>query len=500
MTVTSEQRGTTVAATNVDHPTTAGAGDRDYGVLRWLVAATFVVILNETIMVNAIPRLMTDFDVDASAAQWLSTVFMLTMAVVIPTTGWLLHRLRTRVVFGAAMAAFGAGTLMAALAPTFAVLLVARVVQASGTAVMVPLLMTTLMSIVHEEDRGRVMGNVTLAISVAPALGPTVSGVILQQLSWRWIFWLVLPVAAAIAVAGLRGLVDVGETHRSRLDVLSVVLAAVGFGGLVYGLSELGEAIGSPTAYAVAAVGAFGVAAFVLRQRRLARTGEPLLDLRTLRIPTYTLSLLAMSLGFMAMLGTMILLPLHLQEQRGLSPLVTGLLVMPGGLLMGLLGPRVGRVFDRLGAPVLVVPGSIGVLVGTLGLALLLDRLPLGGVVALHVVLMVSLAALFTPLFTLGLGALPPHLYSHGSSMLGTLQQVAGAVGTALAVMVMTLRTTSLVEAGSAPEDAGVAGIQWAFGTSAAVAVVTLLLVVALVRRTTRDAVGVEEREVAPAA
>ena len=478
---------------------TSEAASRDYAVLRWLVAATFVVILNETIMVNAIPRLMTEFAVDASAAQWLSTVFMLTMAVVIPTTGWLLHRLRTRVVFAAAMVTFCAGTLMAALAPTFAVLLVARVVQATGTAVMVPLLMTTLMSIVHEDDRGRVMGNVTLAISVAPALGPTVSGVILQQLAWRWIFWLVLPVAVGIAAAGWKGLVDVGETHRSRLDLASVVLAAVGFGGLVYGLSEVGEAADSATAYLVAAVGALGVMAFVLRQRRLARDGEPLLDLRTLRVPTYALSLLAMSLGFMALLGSMILLPLHLQEQRSLSPLTTGLLVMPGGLLMGLLGPQVGRAFDRFGAPVLVVPGAVGVLVGTLGLALLLPRLPLVGVVALHVVLMVSLAALFTPLFTLGLGALPPHLYSHGSSMLGTLQQVAGAVGTALAITVMTVRTTALVEGGSSPVSAGVSGVQWAFGTSAVVAAVTLALVLALVRRTTTSAVT-EDREVAPAA
>lgn len=160
-------------------PTTEPGGPaeelRDYGVLRWLVAATFVVILNETTMVNAIPALMADFDIDASAAQWLTTVFMLTMAVVIPTTGWLLQRLRTRQVFGLAMATFCAGTLLAGLAPTFEVLILARVVQAGGTAVMLPLLMTTLMSVVHEEDRGRVMGNVTLAISVAPALGPTVS-------------------------------------------------------------------------------------------------------------------------------------------------------------------------------------------------------------------------------------------------------------------------------------------------------------------------------------
>ena len=165
----------------------------DYAVLRWLVGATFVVILNETIMINAIPRLMADFEVDANAAQWLSTAFMLTMAVVIPVTGWFLQRVTTRFAFGLAMGVFCAGTLLAAAAWAFPVLLAARVIQASGTAVMMPLLMTTLMSVVPEYDRGRVMGNVTLAISVAPALGPAVSGVVLHSLSWRWIFLVVLP-------------------------------------------------------------------------------------------------------------------------------------------------------------------------------------------------------------------------------------------------------------------------------------------------------------------
>src|SRR3954467_1011719 len=199
----------------------------DYGVLRWLVGATFVVILNETIMINAIPRLMVDFAVDANAAQWLSTAFMLTMAVVIPITGWFLQRVTTRFAFGLAMATFCTGTLLAAAAWTFPVLLVARVVQASGTAVMMPLLMTTLMAIVPEHDRGRVMGNVTLAMSVAPALGPAVSGVILEYLSWRWMFGLVLPAAALIAVAGLTRLRNVGEPTAGSVDVSSVALSAL---------------------------------------------------------------------------------------------------------------------------------------------------------------------------------------------------------------------------------------------------------------------------------
>jgi DHA2 family lincomycin resistance protein-like MFS transporter len=455
----------------------------DYGVLRWLVAATFVVILNETIMINAIPRLMGDFRVDANAAQWLSTAFMLAMAVVIPITGWFLQRVTTRFAFGLAMATFCTGTLLAALSWAFPVLLVARIIQASGTAVMMPLLMTTLMAIVPATDRGRVMGNVTLAMSVAPALGPAVSGVVLQSLSWRWIFLVVLPIAAAIGIVGLRRLRDVGEPVPGTVDWWSVLIAAIGFGTLVYGLSEIGVAGDHTLAYAALTTGILGVGCFVWRQLLLQREDKPLLDLRTLKLRVFSLSLGAMSIAFMAMLGSMILLQLYLQNVRGMTPLATGLLVMPGGLAMGLLGPRVGRIYDAHGSRVLVLPGAAGLLAAMTLLAFLTATTPTWQILVVHVVLMVSLAALFTPLFTMGLGVLPPHLYSHGSSLLGTLQQVAGAMGTALVVMIMSTRSASQIRDGAGAVAAQLDGMRWAFAISALLCVVVLALVTMLPAR-----------------
>ncbi len=185
-------------------------------------------------------------------------------------------------------------------------------------------------------------------------------------------------------------------------------------------------------------VGLVAIALFAGRQIRLMRNGAPLLDLRVLRHRTYRLSLILMSIAFMAMLGAMILLPLYLQEVRGLSPLKTGLLVMPGGLAMGLMGPRVGALFDKFGARPLVIPGSIGIVVSLFALTQIGADTAYGLILGVHVLLMISLAALFTPVFTLGLGAVPMTLYSHGSSMLGTIQQVAGAFGTALVITLMT--------------------------------------------------------------
>lgn len=442
--------------------------ESDHSVLTWLVAATFVVILNETIMTTAIPRLMVDLDVSATAAQWLSTVFMLTMAVVIPTTGWLLQRLTTRSAYLSAMIAFCTGTLLAGVAPNFAVLLVARAVQASGTAVMMPLLMTTLMHVVHERDRGRVMGNVSLAISVAPALGPAVSGVILHGLEWRWIFFIVLPIAIGVTAAGLRGLRNVGEAKVEHLDVVSVVLCAIGFGGLVFGLSEVGAVATRTTGAMVLVIGLIGVGVFTWRQLSLADSGRALLDVRVLAIRTYALAMGAMSIGFMSLMGAVIVLQLYLQEIRGYEPLVAGLVVMPGGIAMGLAGPWVGRMFDRHGGRVLMLPGGALLVATSIGLFLLGESTPLAVVVGLHVALSLGLALVFTPLFTIGLGAIPPNLYSHGSSVLGTTQQVAGAMGTAVFVAVL------------AALGGGIGGVRWAFGVGAVLAVVTFGLVVVL--------------------
>lgn len=449
-------------------------------VVKLLVLATFVVILNETIMFNAIPRLMSSFGVTENAAQWVSTAFMLTMAAVIPVTGWFLQRFSTRTAYTTAMLTFLAGTAIAAAAPIFEVLLLGRIVQAAGTAVMMPLLMTTLMTVVPEHDRGRVMGNVTLAISVAPAMGPTVSGLVLQFGSWRLLFLLVLPIAAVVTWSGLRTLENVGETKPGDVDWFSVLIAAAGFGTLVYGLTRFAEG-GAGVAALIVAIGVVLVAGFVARQLLLIRRDTPLLDLRALRHATYAKGMILMSVAFMTMMGAMILLPLYLQNVRGLSPLETGLLVMPGGLAMGLLGPTVGRLFDSYGGRPLVIPGSIGIVLALAGLTQISLTTPYYLVLGLHALMMVCLALTFTPVFTLSLGALPQLLYSHGSSILGTVQQVAAAFGTALAVTVMSLRAEAVADEG--PAQATLSGMTWAFGVGGVLALAVVVLALMLPRR-----------------
>lgn len=439
--------------------------DRDRLVISLLLVSAFVVILNETIMGVALPRLMDDLQITASAGQWLTTAFMLTMAVVIPITGFLIQRFNTRPVFLAAMSLFSLGTLVSAMAPGFEMLLVGRVIQAGGTAIMMPLLMTTVMTLVPPSSRGKTMGNISIVISVAPAIGPTISGIILSVLDWRWMFWLVLPIAVGSLVLGGIRIQNVTTPHRAPIDVASVILSAFAFGGIVYGLSQFGEAAGgsSVPGWVPLGIGLVGLTGFIARQLVLQRGDRALLDLRTFRSRIFTVSILVLSISMMALFGTIILLPIYLQDVLGLEPAAAGLMLLPGGLAMGLLGPVVGRIFDRHGPRVLVVPGAVLVAVVFWALTLVDASTPVPLVLACHVVLSIGLAGMFTPLFTSALGSVRPQLYSHASAVVGTVQQLAGAAGIALFVSVMTVQTGSLAVSGVAEVPALAGGIRMAF-------------------------------------
>ncbi len=448
-------------------------------VIGVLLVASFVMILNETVMTVAIPRLMIEFDVSPASAQWLTTAFLLTMAVVIPTTGLILTRFSTRAVFIAAMGTFTAGTALAAMAPVFSVLVAARVVQASGTAVMLPLLITTVMTFVPVSRRGRTMGLISIVIAVAPATGPTFSGFILANLGWRWIYLTVLPIAALALVIGGSLVKNITTPRAVPFDPLSIVLSATAFGGLIYGLSSIGESTEGHAAIPPVvplAVGAAALTLFVWRQLGLQRRDIALLDLRPFRSRTFTVGVGMMLISMGALFGTLILLPLFLQNVMGLSTLETGLVLLPGGLIMGLIAPFVGRLFDRVGPRPLVVPGSV-VVATALGLMTLLSAAsPTWHVVTIHVVLSIGLGLLMTPLMTSALGSVEPALYSHGSAIMNTLQQLAGGAGTALFITVMSTRSAAGVDAGLSPVAAQASGIHDAFLCGTALAVVAVAI------------------------
>lgn len=446
---------------------------RDEWVIRVLIVSAFTVILNETIMGIAIPHLMRDLGITAVAAQWLTAAFLLTMAVVIPITGFLLQRFPTRPLYIAAMSSFVVGTVLAAAAPGFEVLLVARVIQATGTAVMLPLLMTTVISLVPARERGKRMGNIGIVISVAPALGPTIGGAILAILPWRFLFVFVLPVAIVALIFGIMRMRSTNETRPTRIDVASVALSVIGFGSLVFGLSRIAEASDGALGQTIAiiVVGLAVIGAFVWRQIVLQRIDAPLLDLRVFKERIFTTATAMFVVNMIAMFGSIILLPLFMQNVLGLSVLSSGLMLLPGGLAMGLLAPVIGRAYDRVGPRPLLLPGTALVALAMWGLTFILTpATPWAIVLACHLVLSVGLALIFTPLFSASLGALPRRLYSHGSAIVSTMQQLAAAAGTALFVSVMTALALSQSPSAANAVEAEAAGMRGAFMVGAILA------------------------------
>ncbi|QVQ50878.1 multidrug efflux MFS transporter [Spiractinospora alimapuensis] len=467
-------------------------------VIPLLLVSAFVVILNETIMSVALPVLNRDLGIAVSTGQWLTSAFMLVMAVVIPVTGFLLQRFHLRQVFVAAMTLFSIGTLICFLAPGFTVLLLGRIVQAGGTAIMMPLLITTVLNMVPADRRGRTMGTISIVMAVAPAVGPTISGFILQALDWRWMFGLVLPIALLGLALGIAFIRNVTEPRPAAIDVFSVVVSALAFGGLVYGFSALGGEGGheapdpAVSPWAAIALGAVSLVVFVWRQIQLQRDDRALLDLRVFGSTQFSLSIVLVGVSFMALFGTIILLPLYIQNILGYDTLVTGLVLLPGGLVMGLIAPLVGRLFDAYGPRPLVTPGAGLVGLVLWGMTLFGTETPIGFVVAAHIVLSLGLGFMFTPLLTGALGSLPQRLYSHGSAVVGTVQQVAGAAGTATFIAVMTSVAAGRLADGATEVAADAGGIHIAFVLGACVATAGFVATF-FVRRSAEPAAEVTE-------
>jgi len=411
-------------------------------ILFILLGANFVVALNETVLGVALPSIMKDLNITASVGQWLTAAFLLTVAVIIPVTGYLQSKHSTRVLFFAAMGIFTAGTLLGALSGNFEVLLTGRVLQAAGTALLMPMFMTTMMKVVPEDMRGQVMGQISLVFSVAPALGPAASGLIVQAWGWHALFWVVLPIAAIAFLVGGKWLHLEHEPGPVRLDIFSLVLSGVGFSALVYGLSEVGPAVrGDATINPLLAIipGVLIVTWFVLRQLKLAPQNAALLDLGTFKSPAFRNSIILMVALMAGLFGTIIIVPIYVQGVLGATALQTGLLMMPGGLLQGLLGGVAGMLYDRHGARKTLVPAMAGVAASVGIMSMFGVGTSLWLVFVAYTLLSVSLSFCFPVLFGTAMSAVEGHLYSHASATMGVVQQVAGAAGTAGFVAVLTM-------------------------------------------------------------
>ncbi|WP_210468048.1 MDR family MFS transporter [Sporosarcina sp. 6E9] len=399
-----------------------------------LLSGAFITILNQTLLATALPPIMKDLQVTESTVQWLQSIFMLVNGIMIPITAFLIGRFTTRKLFITAMSIFAFGTFIAAISPNFALLLLGRVFQGAGAGIMMPLLQTIMFLLFPIEQRGKAMGMYGLVIAFAPAIGPSLSGYLVDHFAWKSIFYVVLPIALIIVISAFFLLKNVTELTNPKMDYLSIVLSTLGFGGLLYGFSIAGNTGWLHLNVGISiVVGAIALLFFIQRQLKLE---EPILEFRVFKYFVFTIATGLGMIVFASMIATTVILPIFMQNLLGFNAFHSGLMLLPGAVVMGIMNPVTGSLFDKFGAKWLLRTGFVILTVTTFMFAYLSEDTSFTYLAVLNAVRMLGIAMVMMPSTTLGLNQLPHHLIAHGTAMNNTFRQIAGAVGTAVLVAI----------------------------------------------------------------
>lgn len=452
-------------------------------LLTVLIIGCFLSTLNQTLLNVALSNFQEVFDVSASTVQWLATGFMLVNGILIPITAFLMLRFSTRQLFITSMLFLLVGSFICAVAGNFGVLLAGRMVQAAGAGIIMPLMMSVVMFIFPVEKRGSMMGLIGLAIIFAPAIAPSLAGFIIEYTSWRWLFIGMIPFAVMIILLAFKYLINITETKKAKLDVISVILSTIGFGLVLYGFSSAG-AKGWGDAIVIASIisGVIVTTIFCIRQ---IRAKEPLLNLFVFKNKVFTITSIINILITMLMYADMILLPMYLQDGRGFTALDAGLLLLPGAIINAFMSPVTGKLFDKLGAKPLFIIGLVFIIPSMWVVTDLTAETSFTFLVIRTIFLRIGLSFITMPLNTAGLNALPKELITHGSAVNNTVRQIAGAVGTAVVITIFSTQTqghfTELVADSSNATMQSLQTLALMLGASDAYYFMTILGVLALI-------------------
>ncbi|HDH6721521.1 TPA: DHA2 family efflux MFS transporter permease subunit [Staphylococcus aureus] len=414
-------------------------------ILAALLFGMFIAILNQTLLNVALPKINTEFNISASTGQWLMTGFMLVNGILIPITAYLFNKYSYRKLFLVALVLFTIGSLICAISMNFPIMMVGRVLQAIGAGVLMPLGSIVIITIYPPEKRGAAMGTMGIAMILAPAIGPTLSGYIVQNYHWNVMFYGMFIIGIIAILIGFVWFKLYQYTTNPKADIPGIIFSTIGFGALLYGFSEAGnKGWSSVEIETMFAIGIIFIILFVIRELRMK---SPMLNLEVLKFPTFTLTTIINMVVMLSLYGGMILLPIYLQNLRGFSALDSGLLLLPGSLIMGLLGPFAGKLLDTIGLKPLAIFGIAVMTYATWELTKLNMDTPYMTIMGIYVLRSFGMAFIMMPMVTAAINALPGRLASHGNAFLNTMRQLAGSIGTAILVTVMTTQTTQHLSA-----------------------------------------------------
>ena len=396
----------------------------------------FFGLLNETLLTTALPSIMKDFHIQYSQVQWLTTAFLLTNGVVIPLSALVIQRFTTRQVFLTGILIFFIGTIVGGFSPNFTILLFARIIQALGSGIMMPLMMTTILDIFEPHERGKYMGIFGLVIGLAPAIGPTLSGYLVEYFNWRSLFHVVAPIAAITFIIALFTVKNVGTNVKVPIDIISIILSVFGFGGLLYGTSSIShDGWDDPIVITTIIGGIILVALFIWRQSHLE---TPLLNFGVFKNKQFAIGLLIMAVTMISMIGSETVLPMFVQNLLNESALDSGLILLPGAIVMAVMSMTSGAMYEKFGAKPLAIIGMLIVIITTSYFVVMDEHTSTIMLATVYAIRMIGIALGLMPVMTHTMNQLTPEMNAHGSSMTNTVQQISGSIGTAGLITILS--------------------------------------------------------------
>lgn len=453
------------------------------GIVAILIIGAFITSLAQMVLTSALPSIMSTFNVTTSSAQWLTTTYILVLGIMIPSTAYLVNQFPIKGLFMTSMGLFLGGCIVSITANNFIFMVLSRVLQAIGAGIITQIVQVAMINLYPKEERGKAMGIYGFAIGVAPAIGPLVSGYIIDSFGWRFIFYILAIITILDVIFAVILLKSFMENKPSKLEVISLILSSLGFGGLLIGVINIGTyTIANPLAYIPILIGLISLVLFVIRQIKVE---DPLLDLRVFKVRNFTISIILICIVYMAMTSATMILSIYIQSARGMSAMVPGIVMLPGSIAMCILSPITGNILDKYGLRKLAISGCIMLGVGTLGFSYLEETTSIAVLTIMYTIRMIGITFLLMPVTTWGLNELKQEQIASGSAINSTLRQISGAVGSSLFVTIMTVVANNSVKATQVLAD--IEGMTVAFKYATFVIVIAIFVSIIYVKDKVKD-------------
>lgn len=442
-------------------------------IIAVLVFSAFIATFNETILNVALSGIMKEMSVTAGTVQWLITAYMIVTSVMVPVTAFLIQTFKTKQLFLSALGLLLIGTICAAFSGSFIMLMISRMIQASGTGMMIPIMMNTVLIVSPKEKIGSSMAICVCAVSLGPAFGPTVSGIVLQYFSWHGLFIMLVPIIAIAMIVGKLVLADVVELTKPKIDYLSIVLSTIGLGTIIYGISSISEGDIKVTLVSFL----IGIVCMIIFVKRQLVLEEPMLNLSPFKYPKFVIGVLLVMVSMMVMFTMNVMLPMFMEGSLGATSFVAALSLLPAVIFNGIVTPIGGKIYDKYGVKVLVPVGLCIIAVFVFMLAHSTNLTSLLKIIITYICVCIGVGLTMSPSQTHSLNVLPKEYYPHGVAIVNTLQQVSAAIGSSLFIGIMSAVQLKALAAGTVSNEAAVAaGFSSASMVAFGIAVVGLVL------------------------